>query len=81
MYDVSTSEEDIAAGYPEWSESCETLEELPGVAERAARYGVPAHRLTVMEIWTDPEMGEQFDVIGSLEEVLARAALAETEVE
>ena len=70
VYDVSTSDADIEDGYPEWSESCTNKNDLSEIAKRAEKYGIPPHRLTVMECWEDEEMGAQWNVLGSLEEIL-----------
>ncbi len=69
-YCISTSDVDIEDGYPEWEESCDDLSDLSEIVKRAENYGVPSHRLTVMESWIDDESIMQFNVLGSAEEIL-----------
>lgn len=72
-YSVSTTEMDIEDGYPEYSAEVTTLEALRQVAEEAEAYGIPVHRLTVLECFDDDEIDEfmsEFAHLGSLEEVL-----------
>ena len=72
-YSVATKEDDIAAGFPEYSEEVKTKEELAGVADRVLDYGIPLHRVSVTECLEDDEVSgfeSQYDDIGTLEEVL-----------
>lgn len=71
-YSISTTDADTEDGYPEYCEEVATKAELLGVAKRAAVYGIPPHRLTVLECFGEDEVGEfesQFHNLGSLEEV------------
>ncbi len=72
-YSVETKDNDIEAGFPEYSEEVKTKEELTEVAKRVADYGIPLHRVSVMECLEDDEVSDfesQYDDLGTLEEVL-----------
>ena len=72
-YSVSTKEDDIKAGIPEYSEKVKTKEELFEVAKRVVDSGIPLHRVSVAECLEDDEVSNsdsQYDDLGTLEEVL-----------
>lgn len=71
-YSIMTTEADLEAGYPEYSDEARTEDGLIDIARQAAHYGIPATALTVTKCWDDEgaEDGPQHDVLGSLDEVL-----------
>lgn len=66
---VTTNDVDVDAGYPEYSDSFKHITELLPVIERAEVSGVPLHRLSIIEVYSNPDTDEYVaELVGTLDD-------------
>ena len=60
IYNVSTTDADVEAGYPEFSKSCFSIKETLETITNAKTEGIPSYRLTVCEWYGNGGHNDKF---------------------